>query len=539
MKVVFDFSTLKCKIDGEFLSNEAKTLQIVGSAEDGLAQALALFEEHKDKCVDYLHGSFAFCVYDNQTKEVFAVRDHIGIQNLYFAQLPTAIVFSDTLREIVPLVYKPIINIEELVRPIRHNYPIDLRHTWIEQINRVLAGEWLKVSRIGIDKQIYYTRKHENVFAGTKQEASDMALSILRKSIKRYKERCKKPIAVMLSGGVDSTSLASLLREIDTEVHAFCICYKDKQGTVWDERDRAHRFADEKRLIYHELELDVDDFEAIRDEMSLVLDESTYDFACFAQYVAFKKIADMGYGAILSGLGGDEQFYSYAGVHEMVEAYQKRKKWVALSSLGLRSMKYWKYVLKNYKELLSPRKARVLTDYEPDGWMYDYYVKFAKEGYLNLPERRIRLRDVDVAYHIPDEVTIQSMYEFIFATSVTTRSLYTTVSIGKAAGLEILCPLLDVEFVNFIDTLPMEMKYDGFELKKFQKDMMAGILPDYILHAKKNGSAPPFDFLEQMSERYQYKYFESNHTYYNSMMADILVNNYMNQWVRVNESNKD
>ncbi len=76
-----------------------------------------------------------------------------------------------------------------------------------------------------------------------------------------------------------------------------------------------------------------------------------------------------------------------------------------------------------------------------------------------------------------------------------------------------------------MDSLPMEMKFDISQPKRFQKEMMAGILPDYILYAKKRGFEPPFEFIRAIAAKYQYKHIHSSHCFFNSMVADRIIDN--------------
>lgn len=79
--------------------------------------------------------------------------------------------------------------------------------------------------------------------------------------------------------------------------------------------------------------------------------------------------------------------------------------------------------------------------------------------------------------------------------------------------------------MEFVDSLPMDMKFDLKQPKRFQKEMMAEILPDYILYAKKRGFSPPFEFIWKMCGNYQYKRIDAKHVFFNSMVADQMIDN--------------
>ena len=96
------------------------------------------------KCTCSIEGTIprgVVCKWDAEQKTLTIARDKIGEKSLYYAQLPTSDIVSTELKEILPYIAYPQINMLNLAQPIRYNFPIDLQQTWIEQIKRVRAGE--------------------------------------------------------------------------------------------------------------------------------------------------------------------------------------------------------------------------------------------------------------------------------------------------------------------------------------------------------------------------------------------------------------
>ena len=101
--------------------------------------------------------------------------------------------------------------------------------------------------------------------------------------------------------------------------------------------------------------------------------------------------------------------------------------------------------------------------------------------------------------------------------------LYLSDRLGMANSLEIRSPLLDYRIVDFVSRLPRDMKFDGTP-KGFYKWCLRGIVPDYILDAKKRGFTPPLQFIKEVCGKYQYQQIQASHTFFNSMLADQLFN---------------
>lgn len=484
----------------------------------------AIFDNIKGTCeIEGNVPSRMVCEYDAKRKELKVARDKIGEQSLYYAQLPTSVVVSTELKDILPHIAYPEINMLNLAQPIRYNYPVDLQQTWIEQIKRVRAGEELTIDQKGIRSHIYWKLDHTPTFKGTKEEALAEALRLLRKSVKECVESSDGPVAVLLSGGIDSTSLAALTKEVQQEVHVFSAGYRGNKYTAQDERPVARKFAEEKGLIYHEVELDVNDFQKYLDAVIPYIDEPCFDVNCMVQYALFKKVAEMGFKTVLMGLGGDELFYSYAGHHKEVEAIRLRHEFNQLYPVRRHKKEYLQFVLKHYKHLMLPNHPIRIDESMLNDWTYDDYKRFAKDATINGEP----LADVDVHVSLPETLGLQGMYDFLASTFAVNMCVYMGNKLCLANGVELRCPILMPELWEFMDSLPMEMKFDITQPKRFQKEMMAGIVPDYILYAKKRGFEPPFEFIRAIAAKYQYKRIQSSYCFYNSMVADMMIESLM------------
>lgn len=526
MNIYFDFVKQACVYEDQIAASlngiTVWSNRLSCSAED----VITAYINYGTDCVNHLDGLFSFILFDDQKKQLFAVRDKIGECPMYYSQLPTGVQFSSELAAILPKIKYPAIRPHELAQPIRHNYPIELQRTWIEQIMRLRAGEYAVVDKDGIRLHVYFKRDHTPTFQGTKEDAIKESLRLMRQSVRRCVENSQGPVAVMLSGGIDSTSLATFTKEIQQEVHVFSAGYRGNKYKSCDERDVARRFAEEKGLVFHDVELDVNDFQQYLDELIPYLDEPAFDVNCMVQYAVYKKVAEKGFKTILSGLGGDEQFYSYAGAHKMVNDLQKHKEFIDLyPSFRKDKKRLLRYIVKNYKGLLLPTRAATLSGMNPEMWMYNDYCKFAAQASLEQNGDTIKFADIDVTKHYPDYADLQFVYDTIFSTFASTLCVYTGNKMSAANGLAIRYPLLDIDLVTFLDSIPLEMKFDATSPKKFQKEIMKGLLPDYILQAHKRGFEPPFEFIRQMCAKYKYKCFQADYVFFNSMVADRMIDN--------------
>lgn len=482
---------------------------------------LYLYDLYGEKCLRYLRGMFSFCLYDLKKKKLFAARDRVGEKTLYFAQLPTGIVFSTELKAILKYyIPNPQLNAHALAESIRFNYPLDNRNTYIEQIKRLCAGEYAVVDADGLQLHTYWRLSHTPVFEGTKEEAKAEVLRLMRSSVTDCLQS-DVPVAVLLSGGIDSSAIAHFAKETGKEIHVISAGYAGNHSQ--DERSVAKRFADEQELIYHEVELDALDFQSIFAEYMPYIDEPVCDVSSMSQYALYKKAKELGFKVLLCGIGGDELFYGYPIFNRLAMQMQLRHEHQILFPWhGHKKIEFIHFLYHNWRYILFAGYPMQIDDRWPVDWTYQDYKKFSAHARINWKGKEIHLADIDVHYSYTCDADLDTIYDLEFTTFMKNLCLYLSDRLGMANSLEIRSPLLDYRLVDFASRLPMEMKFDGTP-KSFYKWSLRGIVPDYILDAQKRGFEPPFEFIRQICSTYKYKHIQASYVFYNSMVADMLI----------------
>jgi asparagine synthase (glutamine-hydrolysing) len=480
-----------------------------------------LYEEYGTKCLDHLRGMFAFCLWNSRKGQLFAARDRIGEKTLYYAKIQTGVVFSTELKAILKYhLAKKSIDAHALAEIIRYNYPLDLKNTWIEEIKRIRAGEFALVDKDGFELHRYWKRELTTRFSGTVKEAKKETLRLMRESVDICL-RSDVPVAVLLSGGIDSSAVAALAKETGREIHAITAGYKGKHDC--DEREIAKRFAEEKGLIFHEVELDLNDFKRLFSEYSEFLDEPVADVSSMSQWALYKKAKELGFTVLLGGLGGDELFYGYPSHNRFGESlkleheHQVLFPWQGFSG----KLAFMKFMIQNWRHVLYAGYPYQINDKTTVGWTYEDYLKFASSGFFNQNGEVFHFNDIDVHHSFGNgKCEVDQIYSFTFDTFMTNLCLYLADRQGMGNAVEIRSPLIDYKVVEFVSSLPVEMKYEKDKPKFFLKEVLKGILPDYILNSPKKGFVPPFSFIHEMSKDYDYQFLHSNHVFFNSMLAD-------------------
>lgn len=193
-------------------------------------------------CVQHLIGDFAFAIWDGTRKQLFCARDHFGIKPFYYASLPGAFVFSNTLNclRLHPEVSSGL-NDLAIGDFLLFGSNQDPSTTSFEQIQRLPAGHSLVCSQGAVRIFKYWTLQQSSELHYKKREDyTENFRSLLRMAV-----RDRLPggrVAVFMSGGLDSTSVAAITqRELGEDQKSRLQAY----SVVYDRLipDRERRFA--------------------------------------------------------------------------------------------------------------------------------------------------------------------------------------------------------------------------------------------------------------------------------------------------------
>ena len=484
---------------------------------------LPLYERYGTACVNHLRGVFAFCLYDTQERQLFIARDRIGEKQLYYAQVPGGVVVSSELKAIVKeYLPEPQLNIKELLAPIRFTGGISPRDTFIEQVKRVEPGEMILVNSQGVKRQISWHRHRTYDFAGTLEESKKETLRLMQEAVD-IEMRSNVPVAVMLSGGVDSSAIAALAQRCRHEIHTITTGYCGSHAE--DERKVARRFAKEHGFIYHEVELSEQDYLDSFEELTAYLDEPMTDSTAIAQWAMFKNVKKLGFKVLLSGMGGDELFYGYPAWNQLGDSLKLRREHEAIFPWkGMEKKKHWlRFMAHNLKWVMMAGYPHKLEDRSYGWWIRDDYYRFIENARLSLGGESFNLAEYKVYKDFPPcspGTEIDLIYDDAIDTVMTQAYLYLTDRFSMGNSIEVRSPLLDYKLLEHVMSLPLEYKYISGKPKQYMKDVLKGIVPDYILYASKRGFTSPSSFVRNVATNYTYQCFEADYKFYNSVLAD-------------------
>lgn len=252
-------------------------------------------------CLDGLDGMFALAVYDPRVGKLFLARDRLGEKPLYWRLDGGRLAFASEVTTLTgygpaPLVLRP--EVMAIETPVGVDTPF--------QGIQLLAPATLlsfDIASGSLDQHVYWRLQDQQSFTGTYAEALAKFSVVLAEQAPLRAPACD--FALLLSGGLDSSVLAYLLRP------PVCVTVRYPGQDRLDESQIAARIASDIGAELVVVEPDHVDFTRVLTHMTSALDYPMGNASTFSEYMAYRKIADLGLKVAVGGLGPDEFLMGY------------------------------------------------------------------------------------------------------------------------------------------------------------------------------------------------------------------------------------
>ena len=284
---------------------------------------LHLYEEYGDACVERMRGMFAFAVWDARAHKLLLARDRMGIKPLYFARQNGRLIFASELKCLLTSGL-----IERRINPEALRVYLQLGHvpppwTIIDGIVPLPPGHFAIWQDGAWEMRSYWASedcRHSDDAAVTADQTEQLG-DILFEAMQRHLIS-DVPIALFLSGGVDSACLAALARSAEAEnLTAMTIGFSESE---FDETALSRRTARALGLPFESVVLPPERVAAGMDACIWAMDEPSVDGV--NSYWISQIAAEHGFKVALSGQGGDELFGGY-GSWKWFERFERIGAW--------------------------------------------------------------------------------------------------------------------------------------------------------------------------------------------------------------------
>lgn len=209
---------------------------------------LSAYEEWGEKCLDRFNGMWAFLIFDKQNKEIFAARDRYGIKPFYYYKDNKRLIFASEIPPILKLLnHKPRINNQAIFNYLVFNRTDYSDETFFSGIKKLQHGYSLKIQNKNFEIKRWYNLKKnlDRPFQDVSTFKETLTSSI------GLRLRSDVPIGTCLSGGIDSSSIASiLLSDFNIQdLHTFSAIYG--KGVKGDESGFINAYKTQIRNMHY------------------------------------------------------------------------------------------------------------------------------------------------------------------------------------------------------------------------------------------------------------------------------------------------
>lgn len=459
---------------------------------------LKLFIRHKQHCLQYLNGFFAFCIYDREEQSLFMARDRYGIKPLLYACDEDKFVFASEMKALLAYGLDKTIDSASLLTYLQLNY-IPGPHSIFKSVKKMPPGFYAEVRQQEMKLQCYYQipQPPEEGVAETYEESKRTFARLLESAVQR-RLVSDVPLGSFLSGGIDSSVVATLAARHKPDLHTFSIGFRDDK--FFDETRYAELVAKKIGSQHTVFSLGRHDLLEAMHPMLDYTDEPFADSSALAVYVLSGQTRQRATVA-LSGDGADELL---AGYNKHAAALRIRQPgWVERAAIATGAISkilpqgrhtVWSNRVRQWARLYEGAR---LTEAER-------YWRWA--GFATLPQA-LRLMapalQTEHAQHDFDERK-KNLVEPLTKKPDMNRWLQADMQLvlpndmlmkvdlmSMAHGLEVRVPFLDVELVNYVCRLPAHYKIDRGMRKKILQDSFRDLLPRELYNRPKKGFEVP------------------------------------------------
>lgn len=461
---------------------------------------LNYFILEQEKCLDRLNGMFAFAIYDSENGNVFIARDRLGIKPLYYYHSGNRLIFASEIKSILNTgIYEKETDYSAIFTPV--HYQITPK-TGFKNIFKLPAGCYLKYENENISISKYWDifPSEYDISENTATEELD---NLLNDSV-RLQMVSDVPVGVLLSGGLDSSIIAALMKKQSTNsVNSFTIKFDKKdlkqQGNV-DDSYYAGIVADKFGFNHKEIILRPDVVNLLP-RMVWHLDEPISDPSAINTYLISKSAKESGISVLLSGMGGDEVFGGYRSYYACLLA-QKYEKLPGFGKQIIKkimnkipqasSKRNFKYVrwakgfsrfafLPDFERYLSSGNSALNEDNFKD-YFNNSGFEFKESYYYN--KQRENYYSFELSY-------LTKMCLLDTKGYMTDHNLNYSDKASMAACVECRPPLIDHRIVEFMFKLKPDYRIRKKEQKYILKKVAEKYLPKKIIYRPKAPFSAP------------------------------------------------
>ncbi|QOX78548.1 asparagine synthase (glutamine-hydrolyzing) [Trichlorobacter lovleyi] len=497
---IYNHLDIRKTLDGPFSGHSDTETLVEGLSQWGI-----------DRLLSKLNGMFAFCAVDIQAEKMYLVRDPFGIKPLYYIDTGTAFFFASEVRALRSMPNAPIaIDNESLQTFLTLRYVPSPRTLW-ENIQRLPAGHCLVHDLATASTRLNcYIQPTCDKFQGTIDEAviayhEQLSFAVQRQLLSDV------PVGILLSGGIDSALVAALAKERGLMLPCFSVGFGSTHKEC--ELNDAAETASVLGFSHIPVTVSADELWDAVPRIVASVEEPLGTTSILPMWYLVRKARE-NVTVVLTGQGSDEPWGGYTRYQSEIvrNLLPFQGIWAGVTSFAAKFPNLPEFAERAFRSmplsdiatrfeeayaLFSSVERQMLIGDSGDGNAnkdIGRWLKWLEPTKCQPVEQMMR---IDSRMNLSDDLLIYGD------------------KISMATALETRVPMLDIELVRFIESLPIEYRVGLGTRKIVHKKMAQSFLPHSIVHRKKKGFQVPFGtwIRGEWQDRVSAVLFEANSPY--------------------------
>jgi len=470
----------------------------------------------------HLDGMFAIALYDIKNRELYLIRDRIGVKPLYFSLQNGILAFASEIKafDACPWIKKRISSLA------KHHYLTFMvtpaPFTIFDQIYKLPAGFYCKIDR---KKEVSFQQWYNPVTQITSAEkrgcqSEALCVEKIRELLDKAIEKrmiADVPVGAFLSGGLDSSLNVALMSRFSSNIKTFTMAFSD--GAERNELQWARQISQKFGTDHHEIIISEKEAFEFYQQMVYQLDEPLADCVCVPFYYVALSARTAGMKVVQVGEGADELFFGYPvyGQYAQLDRqfWQPTQKFVpsfikksvgAIAFPFVKDKPFKQELLYNWSQgknlfwsgalAFGEKQKSFFTAEETE--LGDPIVEKIYPGLSQISDSHSI-----VQYHLSQLKTVhpeadfyQQMLYLELKQRLPELLLMRADKMSMATSIEARVPFLDYKLVEALYHIPGSLKFKNNTTKYLLKKAAEGIIPNDIIYRKKIGfGAPTFRWL--------------------------------------------
>ena len=442
-----------------------------------------------DDAIQKFIGMFAIAIYDSLDDKLYLLRDRVGIKPLYFYKDNQKVIFASEATAIVKYFgCRPEIDRESLSLYLKYGY-VPGTNSIYKNVKRLEPGSKLVIDCVSGDQ---YRASFWNVAEIARQGlASPTELSVdeqvehlqvLLKSSIKYRMVADVSVGAFLSGGVDSTTVVSMMQEMASKnIKTFSIGFHEKSH---NEAHHAKAIAQHLGTEHTEMYVTSDDLKEHLPDIFSTVDEPFSDISVLPTTLV-SKLARKDVTVSLSGDGGDELFCGYAHYNN---AYKMRH--FSSAFIPFRKPLGRQLIKMNGSAGKIPRIGGLIASQSQGDVVSSMLVKWQDTSGLlkgvNADDVYEKNSDFILDGEMKNYMMLRDMQRYMVD-----DILYKVDRASMIHSLEARVPLVDHRVVEFAWSIPLKDKIRTGQQKWHLKKILEKYVPNDMFERPKQGFGVP------------------------------------------------